>query len=265
MIQHAFYTNNIILGTYLEQKRSPAVWRWAEHNAIAVAGKAGSGKTTAIAFWLAQLASQGVRFIVYDPHAVQKESLFAQVSQFITPLSLLPVAQTVDEVYEYVDFWWVLGKARIENREPAFPLVFVFEEFTSYVLSASERSKKTIRKMLDSANQYRKVNMRTLFAGQSWGQALRAVTSLRDSISFAVVFRSSYNDARKFLFSEAQAREAIQLPTGVAFTTLDTERKIHIAKLNATDRLVAAQRAAKLAERIPTPYPFLRKNEVYLL
>lgn len=260
------FTNNLILGAYRndEQRRVPVVWRWSEHNALAVAGKGGSGKTTGTAFWLAQWAAQGVRFLLYDPHKSQKESLHAQTTQFLAPLQILPTADTVDEALEYIDFWWLLGLHRLRKQESAFPIVFVFDEFTSFVLSGGERTKRAIKRLLDSINQYRKVQMRVVLIGQTWGQALRAITSLRDSISSAVVFRSSYNDVRKFVPNDQLAKMSNQLATGTAITTIDYDRVIHVTRLNATDQLIAAQRASALSARYPVPLPFLRRNEQYV-
>lgn len=260
------YTNNLILGAYRndEKERIPVVWRWKEHNALAVAGKGGSGKTTGTAFWLAQWAAQGVRFLLYDPHKSQKESLHVQTAQFLAPLQLLPTADTVDEACEYIDFWWLLGLYRLRKQEPSFPIVFVFDEFTSFVLSGGERTKNAIKRLLDSINQYRKVHMRVVLIGQTWGQALRAVTSLRDSISSAVVFRSSYNDVRKFVPNDQLAKMANQLATGTALTTIDYDHVIHVTRLTATDQLIAAQRASVLTSRHPVSSPFLNRNEQYL-
>lgn len=260
------YTNNLILGAYRDgDKRVPLVWRWAEHNALAVAGKGGSGKTTATVYWIAQWVSQGVRVVLYDPHKSQRESLHAQVAQMIAPLQLLPTGETIDDAIEYIAWWWLLGARRIAKQEPSFPIVFVLDEFTNFVISGGEKVKQSIKLLLDSINQYRKVNMRIVFIGQTWGQALRMVTSLRDAISSAVVFRSSYNDVRKFVPNDQLAKLSNQLATGTAYTSLDYERIIHIPRLVATDHLIAAQRGGVLAQRHPVPVPFVRPGEQLLI
>ncbi len=202
-------------------------------------------------------------FFVRSAQIAKRE--FARTNNAIlAPLQILPTADTVDEALEYIDFWWLLGLHRLRKQEPAFPIVFVFDEFTSFVLSGGERTKLAIKRLLDSINQYRKVQMRVVLIGQTWGQALRAITSLRDSISSAVVFRSSYNDVRKFVPNDQLAKMSNQLATGTAITTIDYDRVIHVTRLNATDQLIAAQRASALSARYPVPLPFLRRNEQYL-
>jgi len=225
------YTYNVLLG--LNRASEPIAWIWDHANALAVIGKGGSGKTTNASYWLSQLACQGVRFLMADPHMDNKESLYAN-TKHLHEAFIAPCVKEYKDITKAIDTYHALGHERINNRAEHFPLVFVIDEFTSYLLS-SEDTKHAALKLLDSANQYRKVGLRLMLIGQSWGDAVKKASSLRDAISDSVVLRSAYNNALKFCSFAATAKEANVLPVGRGYFM---DEMIWIPRLTGTDKLV---------------------------
>jgi len=233
------YTYNVILG--VNQEGESIVWNWKQANALAVVGKGGSGKTTNVAYWLSQLACQGVRFIMADPHMENDESLF-RATEHLHDALITPCVKTYPEITKAIDMYHALGHARINNRAEHFPLVFVIDEYTSYLLS-SEDTKHAALKLLDSANQYRKVGLRLILIGQSWGAAVKKAANVRDAISDSVVLRSAYNNAVKFCAFASTAKEASLLPVGQGYYQ---DEMIWIPRMTGTDKLVTQNRIRAL-------------------
>jgi len=230
------YTYNIILGANIDSE--PVVWKWAYENALAVAGKGGSGKTTSSAYWLSQLAAQGVRFLMCDPHMAHKESLYAQ-TDFMHDALLKQCAGTHEQTMEYIQLFHSIGAKRITNEETNhYPLMLVIDEFTSFVINYSA-AKSAVVTLLDSLNQLRKCQMKVMLLGQTWGQALKTISSMRDALSSTVVLRSSYNDAAKFCASSQTARDAMLLTPGEGFYQ---DEKIWIPQVTSTGKLIVTRR-----------------------
>jgi len=229
------YTYNIVLG--VNRDGEPIVWKWDYENSLAIVGKGGSGKTTASIYWMSQLACQGVRFIMCDPHADHKESLYAQSTFFHNAL-LMPIAKTYPEIMERIKYVNELGMRRIRNEEQDhFPVVLLADEFTSFLLNYTD-AKSAIMSLLDSVNQFRKVNIRLVAISQTWAQAIRMASGLRDSISSAVVLKSSFNDASKFCAMSQTAKEASLLIVGQGFYL---DERIWIPRVTSTDKLLVSQ------------------------
>lgn len=256
------YTNNILIG--VNQDAEPLTWVWEHSNGLAVIGKGGSGKTTGAAYWLSQLACQGVRFLMADPHMTNKQSLFAQTEHLQKAL-LMPCVSEYKDITRYITYFHELGHKRIHNEAEHFPLMFVIDEFTSYILN-SDDTKQAALKLLDSVNQYRKVNLRLFLIGQTWGQAVKVISGLRDAISDAIVLKSSVNDARKFCAFEATAKEAKLLEPGKGYFN---DEMVWIPRLTGTSKLVTQKRVETFnhppAETTKQPwYETLPKNEQLL-
>ena len=253
------YTYNILLG--VNQDREPMVWNWKSENALAIVGKGGSGKTTAAIYWMAQLAAQGVRFLLVDPHRENKESLYQQ-THFMHDAFIKPCVHTYEDAALYIEYIQTLGKQRIDMiipEEDHYPLVLVIDEFTSFIINYAG-AKQSVLQMLDSINQFRKVRLRLMLIGQSWGQAVRVVSGLRDAISSVVVLRSSFNDAQKFTSFAATAKEAALLKPGEGYYL---DEKIYIPRITTTGKLTVTQRIKKFEPKdsVDLPQGVLYQNE----
>nr|WP_139088770.1 hypothetical protein [Oscillochloris trichoides] len=246
------HTYNLILG--VNQDSEPIIWHWDNENALAIIGKGGSGKTTNSAYWLSQWACQGVRLLMADPHMNNRQSLYVATEHLHDAL-VEPCACDYGDITRYIELFHQIGYERLNNTGDHYPLVFVIDEFTSYLLNSSD-TKASALKLLDSVNQYRKVGLRLMLIGQSWGQAIRVASQLRDSISSAVVLKSSKNDAAKFCAFDTTAKEANLLPIGRGFYQ---DEMIWIPKLTGTGKLVA-QKRVKAFMKTDT----LHRNEIYL-
>lgn len=232
------YNYNIILG--VDSDSQPIVWGWEHANAIAVVGKGGSGKTTNAAYWLSQLACQGVRILMADPHMESKQSLYA-FTEHMRPSFIAPCVKSNEDIMSYIEYIHDLGSKRINNEAPTYPLILVIDEFTTFVLNSDE-TKQAALKLLDSVNQYRKADIRVMLLGQTWGAAVQKISGLRDAISDAIIHKASANDARKFCSFESTAKEAKLLVPGQAYYN---DEMIYIPRLTSTSKLVTAQRVAE--------------------
>ena len=151
------------------------------------------------------------------------------------------------------------------------PLVLVIDEFTSYLINYPQ-AKETVLTLLDSVNQLRKAQCRILLIGQTWGQAVKLVSGLRDALSSSVILKSSANDARKFCAFETTAKEATNLVPGTAFYQ---DERLWIPRATSTWKLVVSQRVANYrytamsdmlgaTEAISAAHSELQANEDYL-
>jgi hypothetical protein len=233
------YTNNILLGVNADKEY--VVWNWQQENALAIIGKGGSGKTTSAIYWLSQLSAQGVSVMMCDPHMNHKESLYAQ-SDFMHGALIAPCVKSYSDIHSYVQAFHTIGMQRINDDSiEQTPLVLVIDEFTSYLINYPQ-AKETVLTLLDSVNQYRKVQMRLILIGQTWSQAVKMVSGLRDALSSSVILKSSANDARKFAAFETTAKEATNLVPGTAFYQ---DERLWIPRATSTWKLVVSQRVAR--------------------
>lgn len=232
----AKWTCNALIG--VTAQRCPQFLIWKNFNALAVVGQGGSGKTMSSVYWLSQWAIQGVRFLICDPHAQNDESLNAY-TQHLHGALVAPVVSQYQDTTRYIRQIHELGKRRIDNVERDHsPVVLVIDEFTSYVINSGDEGKKAIVQLLDSINQYRKVNIRALFIGQTWGAAVQKVSSLRDSISNALVLKSAENNAKKFCALPQQVKNARNLKPGQGYFG---EEHIYIPRVNDKDRALVRE------------------------
>lgn len=229
------YNYNLILG--VDSESTPVVWHWEQNNALALIGKGGSGKTTNAAYWMSQWACQGVRFLLADPHMEDKQSLYAYTEHLHEAL-IMPCVKENDDILEYVRYISALGKQRMDTQVDHFPLVLVIDEFTSFVITG-DHTQAAATLLLNTVNQYRKVGIRVMLLGQTWGQAVRQVSGLRDAISSSVIHKSSINDAKKFVSFDATAKQANLLTPGKAYYE---DEMIWIPRLTGTSKMVAQKR-----------------------
>jgi len=254
------YTRNVLLGA--RQDKELVYWMWEYENALAIIGKGGSGKTTATLYWISQLAAMGTRFVMCDPHANHKESLYAQ-SDFMHKTFLLPCAIEYDEILHHIQYVHALGTARVKGIEQNhFPVVLVIDEFTSFILNYPE-AKLAVTNLLDSINQFRKVNVRLFAISQTWTQAIKIASGLRDAISSSIVLKSSFNDASKFCSTLQVAREASTLTPGVAYYL---DEKLWIPKITSTSKLAVSKKLQNVTYQEYTlkEYDVLYSNEAFL-
>lgn len=232
------YTYNVILG--VNQESEPILWNWEQENALAIVGKGGSGKTTAASYYLTQWACQGVKFLIADPHKKNKKDSLRGAIEHIQDALIKPIVSDYADIHTYINYMHELGMARINDEVDTYPLVFVIDEFTNYVLNSPD-TKRSALTLLDSVNQFRKADIRLMLIGQSWGQAIKTASQLRDAISSAVVLRASFNDAAKFCSFPSTAKEANLLTPGRGYYL---DELLWIPRLTGTGKLIAQKRVA---------------------
>lgn len=229
------YNYNIILG--VDEESNPVTWYWKTNNALAIIGKGGSGKTFNSAYWMTQWACQGVRFLLADPHMVNKQSLYAY-TEHIRDAFIMPCVSEYDTIMEYIRYIDKLGKKRIDSNNNEYPLVFVIDEFTSFVIKSDE-TRLAAKLLLNSVNQYRKADIRLMLIGQTWGDAVKVTSGLRDAISSSVIHKAAFNDANKFTAFPTTAKQANLLVQGQAYYE---DEMIWIPMMTGTSKLIAKQR-----------------------
>lgn len=226
--------------------------RWKLFNALAICGMGGSGKTLSAAYWLTQYYMQNVRIVLADPHAAHHESLFANTQHI--KLSM-PCVDKYEDITTRIQEMYDLGKRRIDNTEhDHYPIMFVIDEFASYVVSSAD-ARKSVIVLLNAINQFRKVNIRMMLISQSWASAIR-VAGLRDAISDSVVLRSARNNAIKFC-SASMANVANQLRPGMG---IFADTIVRFPMLTATDKLVASEFRQKMLAPL-RDFAFYDKDE----
>lgn len=243
------YNQNLLVGITPQKELK---WiQWNTFNALAVVGAGGSGKTTAAVYWLSQWAIQGVRFFICDPHMDTDEGLCAQVDH-LQGAFLDKCVRDYDDITKRIARVHTIGEQRIRGEIPKdqhYPMMLVIDEFTSFIIN-SPTAKKAAVTLLDATNQYRKVNIRLLVIGQTWGAAVQTTAGLREAISDCVVFKSQENNASKFCLPTT-ARKAKTLKVGQAFFQ---DELTYIPRVNDTDKLFTAERIDR--------YGYIRTHEI---
>lgn len=227
------FTKNLIVG--LRYDNEVSVWRWDNSAAIAVIGTTGSGKTENTAYWLTQLACQGVRLAICDPHHKDKQSLTAKTQHLRQAYLEEPITE-YSQYEPFVRSIYELGKARLDDPTlERYPIMVAIDEFTSYILQTKGAAKTTVTLLNDAVNQYRKVDIRFILIGQQFGEAVRITSNLRDAISSAFILKCSHNDSARF--TNKLVTTGLQ-PGQVLYE----DQVCLVPRLTATDRLVATDR-----------------------
>lgn len=178
----------ILLGNTIQQGKTysyPLYWR--ENNGMLLAGQSGTGKTATASFYLAQLALQGVQFIIcdYDAPEENEETLSNRIS-FLNSSFYLPPVKTLSETMHYITLLEKEHAERIQDPTKRDPLLFVIDEAS--IFFAEEEVKNTLKIFAKNLLQMRKVNIRVMIIGQEWSsrfssEMMRFIrTSFREKI-----------------------------------------------------------------------------------
>jgi len=182
-------TKGMILGYTAE---GPITGGWDKLFSCAVGGIAGSGKSSTIAFLLAQSALRGARLYLIDPHGGDRESLATRLDPLAPAFFIDPADDTL-----------AMGRAvrvalaEVERRmkcDDRSPLVVMVDEFTSLQRSSLADDLSKLVEVL--GQEGRKKGVYGLFLGQAWTAARSGGSAGRDSLASAFVHRLRASQAR---------------------------------------------------------------------
>jgi hypothetical protein len=238
-------TNNKIYGSFLN---------WDTSNGIIIAGRSGSGKSNTAAHYLTQLAAQGVKLIIcdYNGGGGTGQSLIERI-EHLGDAFLWPAVTEEQDIIRYIESLHELGKQRLKGKIPIsehFPIVFVIDEFSSFVANTpppvqittiKEGDTKTItraptymQRALDMLITVRKANMRVIVMGQNWLQSgtTSHVRAFRSNFSDIVLHGLSARDAGLFIDDRDVARVVETLKTGQIYYN---GNRLYVPLLNSRD------------------------------
>jgi hypothetical protein len=211
---------NIYLG-YDTEKGEMIPGSWNNLYSVALAGVAGSGKTTTVRFLAAQSALAGAKFAIVDPHGAVGENAEGKdesLAGSLAPLSeCFLFAPAVDEPQILMAIKLVAGE--LERRKAGgkreYQLVFCVDELSA--LMRREKIAPHLQKLLlDIAQEGRKYGVVAMAMAQAWrGDGIG--TEIRDSFTSNYVHRMKINQARLMLGSAlCNEFNVPELPTGRA-------------------------------------------------
>jgi hypothetical protein len=240
--------NPLILG-FDQESGKELSGTWLDLYSTAIAGLPGTGKTTTQRFLASQVALQGARFVVIDPHAgAADDSLAATLSPLAGSFVCDP-ASTDKQILEAVRYVADVGARRIAGKDKdTTPLILWADELTA-LLGRSTIGDELAQLLETVAQEYRKRFVFVCGSGQIW-TAARATSELRDSFASAIVHRMKRNQARLLLPTE-EAAGVERLETGHAVLWRTSGATVTIAVPNTTAADVVAV-AGLLTDTQPT-------------
>ena len=177
---------------------------------VALAGQAGSGKTTTARCLVAQGVLLGARGLLIDPHAHAGEESLAAALAPLAPALLAPPASTDDDIRGVVRLVDQLIDRR-EAGETGPPVIVCVDEWTE--LQDGRRADDLTRVMRRVCVAGRKLGVYALVSGQDWTKA--SAGSIRDVLTGAYVHKLKPPVAR--LISPGTPADVWNLGPGQAY------------------------------------------------
>lgn len=188
--------------------KKPYYIKWNECSVIAVAGKAGTGKTHTARYLCNQCIDKGYTVIICDPHGYKDESLAQSFDHVhITKQERLRAIRVVFNEF----------KKRIAGSSTDQKIILVIDEITAHFLECEPEEKKECANfLLRLANEARKVNIRVFLMGHNWKDDMIGLRDIRSSITHVIFHRLDENETKLFIPSaNAKIRRTIgALPIG---------------------------------------------------
>lgn len=193
---------------------------WLDLYSTAVAGMSGTGKTTSQRFLAAQVALQGARFVVVDPHAGAGGDSLAGTLAPLSSLFLCEPASTDKAILDAVHLVADIGQRRVQGRDrDRTPIILWLDECTS--LLGRGAIKDELGELLERiAQEYRKRWVFACASGQIWTASRSGGSELRDSFASVLCHRMKRAQARLLLpLEEAQTVERLATGSAVLWRT----------------------------------------------
>lgn len=215
-----------ILGTYVDKKGIASI-TWGGNNGILIAGQSGSGKSQTASFILTQMAYYGVQLVLcdYDAPLEEEEALSERCSHLEGAFYLPPVRKDKD-IRDYIRKMNEEYNLRIQDPNRRFPLIFVIDEASSFLANEKDNDPNAIHKFVQDQLKIRKVNMRTMLAGQEWSSkfSTQLMRPLRSAFRTKLIHNLDSANSKMVLDSPTNEyiRRAGNLPTGYILYGEDT-------------------------------------------
>lgn len=149
---------------------TPIYLELARWGALALGGKSRTGKTSRVAYYLAQAALNGWRLVVCDKHGGggKPDALLAKVG-ILESSFLLPAAVSQGDINKRIQQVHLIGKRRLDNIDTSrYPILLIVDEFTNLVIN-DWLTDTTLDQLMSIANEHAGVNVHALIIGHDWG------------------------------------------------------------------------------------------------
>lgn len=200
---------------------------------FAVAGLQGAGKTTTERFLLGQVALQGGRFAVIDPHRDTGEQSLAGTLAPLRASFLLPPAAADSEIYQVIE----LVNEEIDRRErgePGPPIILAVDEWTDLSRRRCAEDLQALARRVSTVG--RKLGIYTALSGQGWTK--ESAGEVRDYLTAAYVHKLRPQVAR--LLAPGIGNEVWSLEPGQAILDRTTGPRLTVTIPNTTGQDLAA-------------------------
>ena len=209
---------------------------------FAVAGLQGAGKTTTERFLLGQVALQGGRFAVIDPHRDVPGG--QSLAGTLAPLSgafLLPPAADDGEIYQVIE--WVSEEIDRRERGDTGPvIVLAVDEWTDLARRPCAEDLQALARRVSTTG--RKLGIYAALSGQGWTK--ESAGEVRDYLTAAFVHKLRPQVAR--LLAPGVGNEVWTLAPGQAILDRTTGPRLTVTIPNTTGQDLAA-----VAGLLPAP------------
>lgn len=215
----------------MKQNGEIRVGSWLDLYTLAVAGVAGTGKSTSVLFYLLQAVLHGARLVMIDPHAESKpDSLARRLSGLPPSCYIGKIAITNQEILSRVRSTTSELKRR-QKTGKGHPIILVVDEFTR--LMRTREIAEELGELLEAiAQEGRGYNIFALLTGQVWTATRTGGTELRYSIASSLIHRIQEAQAA-LLIPSKYAKHCPELKTGEALL-YDTNGQSEILSIPLT-------------------------------
>lgn len=204
---------------------TPKYLEWENIGLCGVAGESGSGKTSTMRFFLAQLAMSGTGIILVDGHG-RMANATQTLAQSCEPLSkayLIPVAIDDNTIIEAIELARTIAQNRLDGIDSSRDHVaLIIDEIVSIFDRLAEAGKqKQIDRIVSTlekfATEYRKTEVKAFIAAHNWTQDFVGSAALRRSMSTIILHRVSPEKVGYFTRNAIIRKKAPDLRVGNAF------------------------------------------------
>lgn len=208
-----------------DEFRQPITATRKEFFSWGVGGGSGVGKSSLVAFVIAQMVQHGARIILCDPHAFDEQSL----TKKLEPLSgayICPVSQSTKDMLSSLHFAKDIFEARRDGKAKSnYTLIFIVDEWLN--LMRSQQLAEEFKTFAAEVSQEgRKYNVIAVLIAQKW--TVGKSGDVADTLTSHAVCRTKPAMARKQtgLLASDLPRDMHSIANG-EYYLLDTKNDIH--------------------------------------